>query len=365
MERVKEIRNYLHTIPEPSSNEVKTSAYLAGELKKAGFEVTTNVGGHGVVGLLKGTDSGPVVAVRGDMDALTHAIGGKTVCVHSCGHDANCAMVLAAVEEVAKTGIKRGTLKVIFQPAEENLMGAKGVIEAGAGKDIDYMFGIHLRPKQEAVLGQATPALYHGASGHLLATIHGTTAHGARPHLGVNAIDAAALVVGAINGIWEDPADTWSAKVTKFISNGIINNAIPDGVDMAVDMRGRTTERLNSIIDKVKNMIAIAPTAIGATGEVTFCDWVPGAAYDDEAVGILSDGIVAVMGQSALVPKIASSGADDFHYYKYNKPAIKAAFVGLGADLTPGLHNPEMSFNDDALPSGAGIIKFGINKLLN
>lgn len=153
--------------------EFKTSAWLAEKIKAAGFAVTTGVGGTGIVAVLNGKEPGPVVALRADMDALAHVVDGQDVCVHSCGHDAHCAMVLTAAEEIAKTGIKRGTLKILFQPAEEKLFGATRMIEAGVLDDVEIILGIHLRPGQEAKSGQATPALYHGSSYIMEATITG------------------------------------------------------------------------------------------------------------------------------------------------------------------------------------------------
>ena len=154
----------LHAMPEVGFAEFKTSAWLAEKIAAAGFSVTTGVGGTGIVAVLKGKEPGPVVALRADMDALEHVVDGKDVCVHSCGHDAHCTMVLSAAQELAATGITRGTLKILFQPAEEKLFGATRMIEAGALDDVDVVLGIHLRPIQEAKTGQATPALYHGSS---------------------------------------------------------------------------------------------------------------------------------------------------------------------------------------------------------
>ena len=130
--RIQETYDALHAMPEVGFEEVKTSAWLAERIKAAGFAVTTGVGGTGIVAVLKGKEAGPVVALRADMDALAHVVDGKDVCVHSCGHDSHCTMVLTAAEELAAAGIKRGTLKILFQPAEEKLFGATRMIEAGA-----------------------------------------------------------------------------------------------------------------------------------------------------------------------------------------------------------------------------------------
>ena len=105
--------------------------------------------------------------------------------------------------------------------------------------DVDIALGFHLRPTQEAKMGQATPALYHGASYILEAVVTGTTAHAARPHLGVNAINAATAVVNAVNAIHMDPVVPWTAKTTKVKAGGASLNAIPDRADMAFDLRAQ------------------------------------------------------------------------------------------------------------------------------
>ena len=306
-----------------------------------------------------------MVGVRGDIDALRHMVNGKEVCAHSCGHDAHAAMALSLAEETAKAGIRRGTLKVFFQPAEETLRGARGMIEAGLAADLDYMFGIHLRPIQEAKAGEATAALWHGASYQLEAAVSGRTAHGARPHLGVNAIDAAVLVVNAVNCIWENPVDGWSAKVTKFNSNSLIGNAIHDGVDLVFDLRAQKNDVMESMLQKITGIVTSVPAGLGAVGTVKKSDGVPAAEYDAEAVALLEEAIVATLGQGGLLPPIVTPGADDFHFYKKAKPSLKAGFVGLGADLTPGLHDPAMSFDENVLPDGVKILKYAVDKLLN
>lgn len=363
--RVKEIRNFMHEIPEKGGCEEKTSAYLAEELKKSGYETITGVGGHGVIGILRGKEKGPVVGVRGDMDALLHVIEGVETPVHSCGHDANCAMVLSAAEEIAKQGIKKGVLKIIFQPDEEGLKGAKQIVESGMVDDLEYLIGIHLRPIQEAQLGQATPSLIHGAANLMKVAIHGKVSHGARPHMGINAIDAAVLVVNAINTIKENPGESWSAKTTRFVSNGVVTNAIPDRVDMAFDIRAQTNKLMESLLVKIRNIVENAPKSIGATGVVEFSGDVPGADYDEEVVKILEKSIVETMGKGALLAPIVTSGGDDFHFYKKLHPALKTGFVGIGADLTPGLHDPSMKFNDEALQYGADVIANAIKRLLD
>lgn len=351
--RVLETYDVLHAIPELGFQEVKTSAYLAEKLKEFGYEVKTGIGGTGIIGTLKGKEPGPAVGLRADMDALGHEIDGKLVAIHSCGHDAHSSMVLATAEELARKGIARGTLQILFQPAEELLFGAKRMIEAGAAKDLDMLFGIHLRPKQEAVTGQATPALHHGASWVVKAHIEGKIAHGARPHLGVNAINAAAAVIQAANSIFFDPVIPSSIKATQIKGGGPVTNAIPASAEITFDLRSARNETMEEILAKVKVAIEQSAASVGAVGRMEIVGGVPAANYDPEMIELAKEAIVEVLGQEGLMKEIVTPGGEDFHFFAKELPGLKTTYLGLGCDLTPGLHDPRMSFDKNALEKGA------------
>lgn len=352
----------LHNIPEKAWEEVKTSKLLIESLRNSGFEVTENIAGTtGIIGVIRGSEPGPVYAVRADMDALQFKIDGKAINIHACGHDANCTMVLHAAQEIAKLGIKRGTLKIVFQPAEEALGGAEAMLDSGLLSDVDEMIGIHLRPIHEARVGEATPALLHGASCIISAAIKGAAAHGARPHLGINAIDAAAAVVNAVNAIKLVPTTPYSVKATKLIANGGANNTIPDLAEMIFDLRAQTNEAMEQLIKKTFNAIEQGAATVGAAAEANVLARVPGAEYDDEMVRRAKGDIQAVLGD--VLGPITTPGGEDFHYYA-TKGKIKTAYIGLGADLEPGLHHPEMKFNLEALITGTKIIAYNIYERL-
>lgn len=354
--RVTDIFTTLHAMPELGFAEFKTSQFLAGQLSIAGYQVTGQVGGTGVVGLLDSGRPGPTVALRADMDALAHMIGGQLTAVHSCGHDSNSSMVLAAAEYLAAQGLAGGKLKILFQPAEETLGGAESLIAAGAAKDIDILIGIHLRPVHEAKLGQATPALYHGAGSVMEAVITGASAHGARPHLGINAIDAAAAVVNAINAIHVNPAVPASVKVTKLHAGGAALNAIPDTAELGIDLRAQENAIMDELIYKTSRAVQNGAAAIGARASVSLTGGVPAAEYDTEIIDLAAQSIIRVLGADGLLPPLSTPGGEDFHFYAKHNPAIKATYIGIGADLAPGLHHPEMTFDRAALTHGAKIL---------
>lgn len=156
MSRTLEHFNYLHQIPELGFEEYKTSAYIAGVLEAAGYQVTRQVNNTtGIVAVLDSGKPGPVLALRADMDALGHIIDGEHVARHTCGHDGHSTVVLTTAQEVIAEGlVKKGTLKFIFQPAEELGTGAIALTEAGVLDDVDMLLGFHLRPLEECPMGQ-------------------------------------------------------------------------------------------------------------------------------------------------------------------------------------------------------------------
>ncbi len=357
------IFEHLHSIPEYSWQEFNTSEFIKNKLIDAGFEVTAGVNNTtGIIAVLKGKEDGVVYAVRADMDALMFNINGEDKTVHACGHDANSTMALTAALAIAEKGIKKGTLKMVFQPAEEVLGGAESMIASGLLSDVDEMVGIHLRPIQEAKLGEATPALCHGASGFVEATIKGLNAHGARPHQGINVIDAGAAVVNAINAINLNPSVPFSVKTTKFTAGGTGPNIIPDKAEMVFDLRAQTNEAMSELIEKTKLAIINGAKTVGAEADVIPKGGVPGAAHDQDVIDRTREAIIKVLGH-AMDP-IITPGGEDFHYYS-TKGNIKTAYIGIGADLTPGLHNPDMVFNRDALLTGAKIIAAAVDLRLN
>ena len=353
---VLEVYQALHAIPEVGFQEHKTSAYLAEELKAAGFSIKTGFGGTGIVGTLDSGKPGPVVMLRADMDALVHTVDGVEKCVHSCGHDAHSAMVLVAAKMLKEAGLPCGQLKILFQPAEEKLTGALSVIEDGALEGVDIVFGVHLRPIQEARTGQATPALCHGASYIMEATVEGLTAHGARPHLGINAIDAAAAVVHAVNAIRINPVVPCTVKTTKFQAGGATLNAIPDRAELAFDLRAQQNDVMDELIAKVTKAVENAAASVGAKGIATVKGGVPAAEYDDGMVAIAREAIQSVLGPEGVLDPIVSPGGEDFHFFVKKYPNLKAGYIGLGCDLKPGLHHPAMSFDLNALPNGVKIL---------
>ncbi len=358
-EYVEKVYEALNKMPETAFKEFKTSEFIIDQLKKLNYKVKT-IPPTGVIASLDSGNPGTVFGVRADIDALPFVIDGKEVNIHACAHDAHAAMVLALAKEIAETGINKGKLVLLFQPAEEELGGAESLIDSGKLNKIEELVGIHLRPIQEAVLGDATPALMHGGGCALHAKIKGVAAHGARPHLGINSLDAAVTAVNLVNAIRVDPGIPHSIKITKIQSEGSAQNTIPEVTNMAFDIRAQKNSVFDELLNKAKIAVTEAAKAIGATVEFSM-EGTPAADYNNELVEATADAIETVLGKS--LPPLVTPGCEDFHFYS-KRLGIKTAYIGLGANLKPGLHHPDMSFDLKALTQGKDILKAVVLKKL-
>lgn len=360
----------LHTIPELGFKEYKTTEYLRSRLEKAGIEVSSIPGMEtGLVATIVGTEDGPVIGLRADIDGLPviedtglpFTSQHKGV-MHACGHDANATMLLETLEFFAEKGISRGTLKAVFQPNEERGEGALGVIESGVLEDVEQLVGIHLRPANEAVSGQATAALMHGSSGVITAVVSGKSAHGGRPHKGVNVADVAAAIVSSINALRVDPAVQHSVKTTKIVTNSKAPNVIPDKAELAFDLRAQTNELMDELRKRVPMAVRKTAEVYGADVEISVRVGMPAASYDPDVTKQVEGAIEEVLGE--VLPPIVTPGGEDFHFYS-SKGHLKTGFVGLGADLNPGLHHQQMTFDLNALVYGVQILTTMVEKKLN
>lgn len=366
MSKVLEHYHYLHEIPELGFQEFKSSAYISQQLKAAGYAVQDNFNATtGIVAVLDSGIPGPTLALRADMDALGHIIDGVPCARHTCGHDGHSAVVLTAAQELmAEQAIKKGRLKLIFQPAEELGTGALAMIAGGAIDDVDMILGFHVRPAQECAVGTAIPAVYYSACVTVEAIIHGQTAHGARPHLGVNALDAGVSAVQAVNAIHLAADSMWSVKATRFLCDAGVTNSIPDEARVVFDLRTATNEDMVTLQDRVRRAIEHSVAAFGAQAEVQILKAMPAAEIDDEMSALIAGAIVEVLGKEALMAPRATPGSEDFFHYPVERPSVKAGFWGLGTGLLPGLHHPDMHFDLNSLPVGINIFKACVKKVL-
>lgn len=352
---ITEIFTHLHANPERSWDEFETTAYIKKLLEANGFIVQTF---DDCTGLIVEIGEGDFcVGVRTDIDALWQNVDGTFCANHSCGHDAHMAMVIGSMLVLKKMNIKpTGRLKFIFQPAEEKGTGALKIVEKGVIDDIDYLYGVHLRPIEELRHGEAAPAILHGSCKFLKGTIKGEDAHGARPHLGQNAIEVGSTLVNELNRIHLNPLHPYSVKMTMFHAGSDTGNLIPGEAVFSIDLRAQTNEVMEQLSKKVEHLIQAVATLYNVEISISTAAYVAAAVVDNRAKTFMERAIIDTVGPEKLVESITTSGGDDFHFYTLKRPKIKATMLGLGCDLRPGLHHPHMTFNHDAIYTGIEIL---------
>ncbi len=348
--------NHLHSHPEISWQEQATTAYLAERMEQLGLRVSRFPDITGFVAEW-GPPSGPVVALRTDIDALWQEVDGEWRANHSCGHDGHMTMVTGAVHLLKKAlPNPEVRIRVLYQPAEETGEGARSLVERGAVDDVEYLFGVHVRPIQELRTGQFSACIKNGGAIQVDGKVTGVAAHGARPHLGVNAIEAAIAGWQAAQTIHVNPMVPHSVKITRMQGGGRSTNIIPDTAEFSYDLRAQTNEVLDQLVDELERRIRMACESLGATVEFRRGARVMAAQVSPDAQELLAQAIVDCAGEAALVREIVSPGAEDFHYYTAMRPQLKATMLGVGCDLAPGLHHPKMSFDRAALFDGMRIL---------
>ncbi|WP_100010201.1 M20 peptidase aminoacylase family protein [Lentibacillus sediminis] len=358
-ERITETFDYLHNHAEISWEETETTKYIARLLEESGCRVRTFADCTGVIGEYGNFDKGlPVVGIRADMDALWQEVNGEFQPNHSCGHDAHMAMVLGVLWKLAEQPELREkvAVKFIFQPAEEKGAGALKMVEKEVVRDVDYLYGVHLRPGQETKMNHATPVIVHGATKMYQGEIKGDDAHGARPHLNHNAIEVGAEIVNLLNKIHLDPRVPHSVKMTKFHAGGKSSNIIPGNASFSLDLRAQQNDVMEELERKVNGIFAAVRDLYDIDIKISNVDGIAAAKTNEEAISIMRTSITETLGEEGLDRPLVTPGGDDFHFYTIKRPSLKATMLGLGCDLSPGLHHPEMTFDVNALKNGTDIL---------
>lgn len=359
-------RHELHQIPETAFTEHDTSAYLATQLRRLGFEVTTGVGGTGVVASLTRGTSTRAIGLRADMDALplieqgTHQhVSRRPGVMHACGHDGHMAMLLGAAAALAHHGTFDGTVRAIFQPAEEPGRGARAMIDDGLLDrfPIDAMFGLHNLPGVPAGHLHVRPGPIMAGEDNFHIHVRGRGGHASAPHLVTDPIVIGAQIVTALQTIVArdiDPVATAVLSCTDFRTDGA-RNAIPSNVHITGDTRTfdpAVSQRLEQRIRELSNSIAAAH---GASCDVTYTREFAPTINDPQSAAVAASAATAALPRnhvnSPCQPIMAS---EDFGVFAHHVPA---AFAFLGNGTEPGaggtpLHSSDYDINDDILPVG-------------
>ncbi|MCG3161729.1 MAG: putative hydrolase YxeP [Acidobacteria bacterium] len=371
-----EQRRDFHVNPELSNREERTSRVVAERLRALGLdEVKTGVGKHGVVALLKGKLPGGVVAVRADMDALPIQ---ETINVpyksrndgvkHACGHDVHMTVQLGVAEVLSKMRDQiRGSIKFIFQPAEEGPPpgergGAKFMIEEGCLENPrpSAIFGLHVMPNIE--VGQigynSGPAM--ASSDRFSITVRGKKVHGAYPHDGIDTVVVAAECVTALQTIRSRRINTQEPLVITLgsIHGGNRFNIIADEVKLEGTMRTLNEEVRAKAIEMMKQTLAGVTSAYGASYEIEFGANNPVTYNDPALVEATLPTLRKILGEKNVISPRPQMGAEDFSMYQKVIPGF-FYFLGVGnkeKGVTAMIHTPEFDVDEQSLVIGVKVM---------
>ena len=370
---IQAIRRDIHAHPELRFEEHRTARMVAEKLTGWGYEVTTGIGGTGLVGRLRQGTSQRAIGLRADMDALPvleqNTFGHRSVHagkMHACGHDGHTAMLLAAAKYLSRHRDFDGTLNLIFQPGEEGGAGARKMIEDGLFSRFpcDAVFGAHNWPGMKAGQFGVTAGPMMGSSNEFEITLTGRGAHAALPHNGADPVLTATHLVQALQSIItrnKKPIDAAVLSVTE-IHAGDATNIIPESAIIRGTVRTFSIEVLDLIETRMKAIVEQLPPAFGVTGHMEFLRKYPPTINDPQqtefAVSVMRD----IVGDDNVVyPIEPTMGAEDFAFMLLEKPGCYI-FIGNGdgshRDAGHGmgpcmLHNPSYDFNDELIPIGA------------
>lgn len=363
-ERLQPIFNHLHTHPEISWEEEKTTAFLVDFLKKEGLKPKTF---NNMTGLYVDIGRGePRVGFRTDMDALWQEVNGVFQANHSCGHDGHMTVALGAVLLIKELEpVLPGAVRFIFQPAEEKAEGAKAFVDEGIIDPLHFLFGAHVRPLIELQDGTYAPALHHGAVKQFTGKINGVEAHGARPEQGINAIEVASSIVDGLKRIWISPNHSGSIKMTQLQAGGTSTNIIPGSATFSIDVRAQDNATMNALTEGFEKVITSVSTLFNVKIDYQVNAHIAAASVDPTARDLLKQAIIDIVGRASCAEEVVTPGGEDFHFYSFSKPELQTTMLGIGCGVTPGLHHPDMSFNKERLPTSAEIIARALTLALN
>ncbi|KFC63288.1 N-acetyl-L,L-diaminopimelate deacetylase [Bosea sp. LC85] len=356
-------RRDLHAHPEFGFEEKRTSAFVAAKLREFGLDdVAEGVGGTGVVGTLKRGSGHRAIALRADMDALRiseqaeHAHRSQTPgTMHACGHDGHTAMLLGAAKLLASEGGFDGTVRFLFQPAEEWGRGALAMLSDGLMERFPFeeIFGLHNAPGLPVGQFQTRAGSIMSAEDNFEIVLKGIGGHAARPHVGNEALIAACALVTNFQTIVSrrlSPTDIGVVSVTELITDGT-RNALPGLARILGDARSFRPE-VSAEIEKQMRIIAEGTAlAYNVSAEVTYTrEFVP--LVNDEALA--GEALTAARGvfgaENVATAREPMTGSEDFARFLDHVPGC-FAFVGNGSSAP--LHNPCYDFDDAGLIHGA------------
>lgn len=364
-------RRDIHANPELGMQEFRTAGLVADHLTSLGIHVQTGIAGTGVVGVLEGGRPGPVVALRADMDGLpvteladvpfasrvtTQWQGREVGVMHACGHDNHVAILMGVASVLAEMRDDLpGTVKFLFQPAEEGPGGAEPMIAEGVMEGVDAVFGLHVFPDRVGTIRTRAGGMLASSDG-LRIVVRGVQTHGAYPWDGVDPIVTASQIVMGLQQIVSRQIDTSGSTAIVTIGQiegGNRGNIIPDTVLMVGTIRTLDPEQQDDVHDRIRRIATNIAEANGAVADVTIDRGYPVTVNDPALTDRMLPSLERVVG-NRLGEMTPTLGAEDFSYFAMEAPGLFIN-LGVGADdpsLVHPNHSPYFYADERALPIG-------------
>ncbi len=374
-----EWRRHIHQNPELGNREFKTMEYIANHLRSLGLEVKTGVAKTGVVAILKGGKPGPVVALRADIDALpiqervnvpykstviADYLGQSVPVMHACGHDTHVSILMGTAEVLAsmKKDIQ-GTVKFIFQPAEE---GPPGTEEGGAplmvkegvmdNPKVDAIFGLHISSGLEVGKIKYKSGSFMASSDWFTIKVKGKGAHGSAPWNGIDPIMISSQIINGLQTIVSRSEDLTKAPVVitvgKFIG-GVRENIIPEEVTFSGTIRTLDGTMQKDVWDKIKRIATNIAIANGGTAEVTIDTKTLVTYNTPDLVSMMIPSLQTAAGKENTSEGTWTTGAEDFSFFGEKAPAFFFNLGGMPKGAQPtGHHTPDFVIDDSQLDVG-------------
>jgi amidohydrolase len=380
--KVIEWRRHLHENPELSNREFNTAKYIAKHLKKLGIEVQEGVAKTGVVGLLKGDLPGKVVALRADMDALpvterndlsfkslvtSEYNGKKTGVMHACGHDTHVAILMGAAEVLSKMKSKiKGTVKFIFQPAEEGAPkgeegGAELMVKENVLKnpDVDAIFGLHINSATDVGTIKYKTGGIMAAAQTFEINIKGKQSHGSRPWTSVDPILTAASIIQGLQTIISREVELTKegAVITVGVINaGIRSNIIPETAKLIGTIRTLDYDMQKFINKRMQEMVPAIAKVHRAEATVEISKGLPITYNHIELTEKMLPTLQRIAGAEKVLNISAITGAEDFSFYQQKIPGLYFFLGGKSLDIksedASGHHTPDFVIDESGFVLG-------------